>query len=577
MERMDLRVAAAIALLAAAFLFVGIGRYGVVNGDEGIYHAIAERMAETGNLLRLDFRGEERVYDAFLNAPLHYWARAALIAAFGSSLVTMRLLSALFGVLTVVATYALGCRLAGRRAGLLAAGVQLSTFQFVYLHGARTGELDTLASVLVAASFLAFLRAVEDGRSFVPHHLAVAALLMTKLPLVAVPVVAELGWLALHATDVRHLPRYLRAGLGALPFALLWHVSLAFRESEHLANVLGTMLGQASGSGVTDAPDVGFAGNARFYAATLLQGALPWSAVYPFAALAAFVGPQPRRRWVAAAYGALVLLFFCWVSKHFPWYVMPAYPFLSILVGGWLADLLRSDSPRAGLGIGAVLTTLLWIGIDFGANPFAERALVVPMQWTSREWLGLSPAVAIAAVGGAWALLWMLSGARIPGAWRRGIGIACAAVCVAYAGLRAVAPLAHLDHQSPLDRIHARVYADLAAGRPLDFPIRLGAAPPQIARFIDTRNLCGRRGDETLAFTRREIEILQYLQQNAERPVSRDELLTRVWGYDRTAEIETRTVDIHVAKLRRKIEIDAKEPRNLVTVRGAGYRLMASS
>jgi DNA-binding response OmpR family regulator len=94
---------------------------------------------------------------------------------------------------------------------------------------------------------------------------------------------------------------------------------------------------------------------------------------------------------------------------------------------------------------------------------------------------------------------------------------------------------------------------------------------------IDTRNLCGRRGSETLAFTRREIEILQYLQANAERPVSRAELLTRVWGYDRTAEIETRTVDIHIAKLRRKIEPDVKEPRYLVTVRGAGYRLVAGA
>jgi DNA-binding response OmpR family regulator len=93
---------------------------------------------------------------------------------------------------------------------------------------------------------------------------------------------------------------------------------------------------------------------------------------------------------------------------------------------------------------------------------------------------------------------------------------------------------------------------------------------------IDTRNLSGRRGSTELAFTRREIEILQYLQANTERPVSRAELLTRVWGYDRTADIETRTVDIHIAKLRRKIEVDAKEPRNLITVRGAGYRLMTT-
>jgi two-component system response regulator RegX3 len=91
---------------------------------------------------------------------------------------------------------------------------------------------------------------------------------------------------------------------------------------------------------------------------------------------------------------------------------------------------------------------------------------------------------------------------------------------------------------------------------------------------IDTVNLSGRRGLEPLTFTRREIEILAYLQRNTERPVSRDELLTRVWGYDRSAEIETRTVDIHIAKLRRKIEVDAKEPRSLITVRGTGYRLV---
>ena len=91
---------------------------------------------------------------------------------------------------------------------------------------------------------------------------------------------------------------------------------------------------------------------------------------------------------------------------------------------------------------------------------------------------------------------------------------------------------------------------------------------------IDTRGLSGRRGADTIAFTRREMELLQYLAANAERPVPREELLHRVWGYARAAGIETRTVDIHVAKLRRKIEPDPSEPRHLVTVRGAGYRLI---
>ena len=91
---------------------------------------------------------------------------------------------------------------------------------------------------------------------------------------------------------------------------------------------------------------------------------------------------------------------------------------------------------------------------------------------------------------------------------------------------------------------------------------------------IDIRNLCGKRGEQTLTFTHREIEILQFLKANNDRPVSRDELLTKVWGYAKNLGIETRTVDIHIAKLRRKIEPDPAQPRHLVTVRGAGYRLV---
>lgn len=92
---------------------------------------------------------------------------------------------------------------------------------------------------------------------------------------------------------------------------------------------------------------------------------------------------------------------------------------------------------------------------------------------------------------------------------------------------------------------------------------------------IDTRNLSGLRNGEVVSFTRREVEILQYLFANSDRPVSRDELLTNVWGYARDLDLETRTVDIHIAKLRRKLEPDSAQPRHLVTVRGAGYRLLA--
>jgi two-component system, OmpR family, response regulator RegX3 len=94
---------------------------------------------------------------------------------------------------------------------------------------------------------------------------------------------------------------------------------------------------------------------------------------------------------------------------------------------------------------------------------------------------------------------------------------------------------------------------------------------------LDTANLVGHRGSAQIPFTRREVAIIQYLAAHGERPVSRDELLTKVWGYSRGCGIETRTVDIHIAKLRRKLETDPADPRVLLTVRGIGYRLLVGS
>ncbi len=91
---------------------------------------------------------------------------------------------------------------------------------------------------------------------------------------------------------------------------------------------------------------------------------------------------------------------------------------------------------------------------------------------------------------------------------------------------------------------------------------------------IDTENLKIEGSNQEILFTRREMEILQYLSLHHERPVPREELLTKVWGYARDLDIETRSVDIHMAKIRRKIEPDPKNPVHLTTVRGAGYRLL---
>ena len=95
---------------------------------------------------------------------------------------------------------------------------------------------------------------------------------------------------------------------------------------------------------------------------------------------------------------------------------------------------------------------------------------------------------------------------------------------------------------------------------------------------VDVANLqAARPGGGDVVFTRREMEVLAYLAANSSRAVPREELLAKVWGYANETAIETRTVDIHIAKLRKKLEDDPKSPRFLVTVRGAGYRLLVSA
>jgi len=89
---------------------------------------------------------------------------------------------------------------------------------------------------------------------------------------------------------------------------------------------------------------------------------------------------------------------------------------------------------------------------------------------------------------------------------------------------------------------------------------------------ICTESLSGSSYQEERRYTRREVEILVYLLDKP-NAVSRAELLKEVWGYKSTEHIDTRTVDIHIAKLRKKIEHDPKTPKLLVTLRGEGYKL----
>jgi len=75
---------------------------------------------------------------------------------------------------------------------------------------------------------------------------------------------------------------------------------------------------------------------------------------------------------------------------------------------------------------------------------------------------------------------------------------------------------------------------------------------------------------EELSLTLKEYELLEKLMQYPNRVFTRDELLESIWGYDYVG--ETRTVDVHIRQLRKKVEKDDKNPERIQTVRGIGYK-----
>ena len=88
----------------------------------------------------------------------------------------------------------------------------------------------------------------------------------------------------------------------------------------------------------------------------------------------------------------------------------------------------------------------------------------------------------------------------------------------------------------------------------------------------DFKKMEVKRDGQVVVLTAQEFKTFQFLVQNADRVISRDELLNEVWGYQNYP--STRTVDNHILKLRQKLEKDPSSPVHFRTVHGMGYKFV---
>ncbi|MGD0779639.1 MAG: response regulator transcription factor [Dehalococcoidales bacterium] len=118
----------------------------------------------------------------------------------------------------------------------------------------------------------------------------------------------------------------------------------------------------------------------------------------------------------------------------------------------------------------------------------------------------------------------------------------------------------------------ARVRAMLRRAKLNEAPSAILPASIKISSLeIDTARHLVVLSGKALELSPKEYDLLVFLARNKGMVFSREQLLEKVWGYDFAG--DTRTVDVHIRWLRRKIETDPARPEYLVTVRGTGYKL----
>jgi two-component system, OmpR family, alkaline phosphatase synthesis response regulator PhoP len=123
-----------------------------------------------------------------------------------------------------------------------------------------------------------------------------------------------------------------------------------------------------------------------------------------------------------------------------------------------------------------------------------------------------------------------------------------------------------------MSELLARIEARLRAPR-----ARTVDADGDIVEFgtirIDFRGTTVSKNGETVPLSAREFQLLSYLVRHPGTTLSRETLLKEVWGYN--SDSFTRTVDVHIANLRQKLEDNPKQPVRLITVLGLGYKFQS--
>jgi 4-amino-4-deoxy-L-arabinose transferase-like glycosyltransferase len=347
-------LAAGVLCLAALNLFFRLGQEFLTEWDEALYAISATEMLAHGDWIKVTFFGNVDYYNT--KPPLNIWLIAIMFKAFGTSIVSARIVSALSALATVAVLQEWTRRVFGQIQALLASLVLATTFGFLHIHAGRSANTDALFTLIVVLTVVV-LWAEERNRW---QRLWLGPLIAAAFLLRGLGVIMPLAIIGLvHILRGRHGWYWLQSGIAAILCLIpvgLWAVA-RYRVDrwEFFSRMYNYDFLARSVTVLEDHP-----GGPLYYLQILMKHQYDWVLV---AIVGAILFPMSRAEWrealwrwgaghslkkLFAAWTVITLLIPTLMLTKLPWYLNTFYPILAIAVACLLVRGLQLSLARSG-------------------------------------------------------------------------------------------------------------------------------------------------------------------------------------------------------------------------------------
>ncbi len=356
-----------ILLSASLIIFWNLGQGTLDDWDEAIYAQISKEIINTGNWLTLHWGDTPW----FHKPPLFMWSTAIAYKIFGIHEWSARLVSALSGIGVVLCTYLMGKTAYSTTVGFYSAIIILFSQQFIRF--SRFGTTDITLCLFTTLILLSLIKIQKNDRRFwLLLWLSYGLAFMTK-GIASLPILGVVTFAAVYSKKIRSTLKCKQFWMGVIIFSVIsipWHfIMIAQYGREFIDTYLGYHVAVRAMSAIE-----GHQKPIAFYLSVLQNGFFPWFYLIPLATI--FKASELLRGRREAIYPflftALTFSLYTIAQTKLPWYILPIYPCLALLVGMTVDNLVKNDNPIL-IGGFLVYSTLISLFFPSRILPLPDR------------------------------------------------------------------------------------------------------------------------------------------------------------------------------------------------------------